>query len=212
MEPNNNRKKAIIVVGSPKSGNTFFGKIFRSNGIAVIPIAYRGYLSKEHSQPNKETMEGLINDNVANHSVVYFYSPHGTVILEEIQSRLKELGFDEQYVVHLVRDGRNVVASFLNHNGYSHSAAVNAERWCDFVKLKNKYIKDSLVLNYEYIVEDVQRAVNDLCDFANISKFEVPSGVIKPQNNTWDKLSPSQQKIAMDFPRFKHTLEAEGYL
>ena len=195
------------MAGCPKSGNTFMKDVFKPH-LTTTPIPYRG-MPVPNNEDKEINIKEFLQDNIFNNCIQYLYSPHGTMIIPQMKKRLKELGYTKIYVVHLIRDGRNVVASFMNHSGYTDNPKLAAKQWVGFIDLKNKYEEDSLVIYYEDFISNMQETIDKICEFANIESFDAPIQAIKKENNTWDKLTKEQQELA--FPILEKTLIDEGY-
>jgi len=101
-------------------------------------------------------------------------TPLNTLVLERIFSVFPDAQF-----IHMVRDGVDVVASYLEANLYSNIESA-AQRWTDSVRAANEFARhhpdNCLELRYETLARDTATTASKVCGFLNI---EYNSGMIE---------------------------------
>jgi hypothetical protein len=165
----------IIVCGAPRSGTTLLISILDSHpDIIAIPFETQLFINKKPNRwfPWRSWNEGfiklqlnafLISLNITPENKRWCEkTPNNIFYLDHIFSLLN----NRVKVIHIIRDGRDVVTSHHSVLG----KFMNPTRWHDYVKAGLRYKDDPRVLTirYEDIIGNFDESMSGISKFLNI--------------------------------------------
>jgi len=157
----------VFITGHPKSGNTWFQNLVAGVMYGVDP-EYAPY--------------SLVSDVVPGHMQVY-YKRYGTPTFFKSHDLPRPR---YRRVVYLVRDGRDVMVSYLHHmravrgRDVDFMRVVQADdvtwpyKWHEHVEawLANPHAADMITIRYEALLEDTVRELRRFCAFVGVEREE----------------------------------------
>jgi len=152
---NDATQKAIVIGGCGRSGTTLLLSILSSHPrIEIFEETFSFY-------PRPMRLHKLCNQIEKTQGVWCEKTPKN---IHEFKA-IKKLFKNKVKLVHVVRDGRDVVTS--RHPSNPNSYWVPIERWVDDVS-KGLKVKDAYIIKYEDITKDTQNALRKLFTFLDI--------------------------------------------
>ena len=98
--------------------------------------------------------------------------------------------YSEAKIIWMLRDPRSVTASLLPMPWANSYIDLHAKKWCDSIRLQNKWIKDERVLlvKYETLVTNPDSQMRQICQFLGEEYY--PSMISDRSNNSTNSYGP----------------------
>jgi hypothetical protein len=198
------------------------------------------YIQANELPADKQSLANLIHTFYCCHAQQV--KPSATRWGEKSPANIRHLAeidqlFPETKIIHVLRDGRDVVAS-IHELGWHNSLAITCEAWLQNIAAVSNYSQRHnrekfLEIRYETLVSEPEKVLSGLCDFIGLGYgpemlnfhrhqeglgFEARqahhAGLARPLNadsiGSWrNRLDPAQQKYVIE--RLGPTLEKMGY-
>jgi len=155
-----------IVVAEFEASSDFF-----TWGINLYPVYKKMYELKEE----RRTLAKIIDEIYCHYGHEKFpgfeiwgdKTPMNTLHLEWIESVFKNAKY-----IHMIRDGRDVVSSYLKMGQYK-TVEEASERWKKSIRLarkfgKNKSKNEYIEIRYEKLVSNPSNEIKKICEFLNV--------------------------------------------
>ena len=152
---------ATFICGCGHSGTSLVANMFASHPDVFIPLREtEAFLSADDCRARWAELQREIAASGRRHFAEK--TPRHVLAMDRIRALVPGARF-----VVLVRDGRDVAASFIKRHG---NAAVGAKRWLTENKIvrREAMAPDVTLLRYEDLVVDAEAAMRRVCEFAGL--------------------------------------------
>lgn len=153
--------RAVFICGCGHSGTSLLANIFANHPEVFIPLRETAtFLKKESVLRKLHRLERQFCES--GKKFLFEKTPRHIHVVGHIRKLIKFPKF-----IMVVRDGRDVAASFIKRNG---DAMVGAERWLNENRIVCSEAQklDVAVIRYEDLITDLELTLKSLCSFAEI--------------------------------------------
>jgi hypothetical protein len=219
-ELNRELPRPIFIVGSPRSGTTLMRSLIDAHPSIFCPpcetflftnlnATFNGHIWKDHYEQLPFSRSALIQW-FRNYVLELFANlslragkmrwaektPSHVLFLQFIDEV-----FPDSQVIHMIRNGYDVVRSLKNIHWAPRDVRVNSREWIRHVKGGQRYGKQLsenryIEVRFEKLLNDPEAVLKRLCIFLGEPYDPKMLDFHKPENNSWGiRLSPLKKKV-----------------